>query len=580
MAEILRAWDDEDDEMVEFMADREDLSSAASRNANGSSTGPRGSPKVATYSPSTVRVAKTLCLYVSFFGLGTSVAILGPTLIDLSCQTHTNLAHMSYAFTARSFGYFAGSIGGGWLFDKYNGHVVLSVSCIWATLMMWVLPYVHNIYALVFVIALLGIGLGSLDTGGNVLLLNTWGKKSRPYLQALHFVFAFGAFVAPLLVQPFLLEMNPTMSTTITTMTPTPAANATTATAITTIVTTTIANATTNTTATTNIATAATGVSNSVCGNYSTDDGALPVARAYWIAAIPLGITGLGFIAFVLIKACSVQNAQSQTEDAPKSNQGSLLYKVIILSLFSAFLLLYVGLEVAYGGYIFTFGVKSDAQMSEDSAAFLTSAFWGSFALARLASVPLSKYLRPSKMLWLDMAGCLLGSTILVSQFTDFNCDSANLKKLWAGTVLLGISMASVFPSAISFAEYFVTVSGKTASVLLVAASFGEMLIPLAVGNTIVPKTERSTSVGPCSLMACAFVISVLTLLTYFMITGASRYFKRKSGFAGMLYQRNQAQDEGSRSKRQPDEVLQLLEQNNEEFFNGDQDRAVYSQVA
>ncbi len=69
MAEILRAWDDEDDEMVEFMADRENLSSAASRNANGSSTGPRGSPKVATYSPSTVRVAKTLCLYVSFFGL-------------------------------------------------------------------------------------------------------------------------------------------------------------------------------------------------------------------------------------------------------------------------------------------------------------------------------------------------------------------------------------------------------------------------------------------------------------------------------------------------------------------------------
>ncbi|KAL9978345.1 hypothetical protein ACROYT_G015846 [Oculina patagonica] len=169
MADILRA-DDEDNEMVKFnqssKTDRENLSSAASRNANGSASVSRGSlAKVATYSPSTVRVAKTICLYVSFVGLGLSVAILGPTLIDLSCQTHTNLAHMSYAFTARSFGYFAGSIGGGWLFDKYNGHVVLSVSCLWATLMMWALPYVHNIYALVFVIALLGIGLGSLDTG-------------------------------------------------------------------------------------------------------------------------------------------------------------------------------------------------------------------------------------------------------------------------------------------------------------------------------------------------------------------------------------------------------------------------------
>ena len=127
-------------------------------------------------------------------------------------------------------------------------------------------------------------------------------------------------------------------------------------------------------------------------------------------------------------------------------------------------------------------------------------------------------------------------SAILVSQIsTDLNCDRSDHTKLWAGTVIFGISMASVFPSAINFAEYFVTVSGKTASVLLVAASFGEMLIPLAVGNTIV-----HTSVGLCLLMVCAFVISMLTLLTYLLIVGFSRYFKRKTGFSGMLYQRNQ----------------------------------------
>ena len=93
------------------------------------------------------------------------MAILGPTLIELSCQIETSLAHMSYAFTSRSIGYLTGSIVGGWLFDKYNGHVVLSLSCLWATLMMWVLPYVSSIYGLVVVIALLGVALGSLDTG-------------------------------------------------------------------------------------------------------------------------------------------------------------------------------------------------------------------------------------------------------------------------------------------------------------------------------------------------------------------------------------------------------------------------------
>ena len=96
---------------------------------------------------------------------GTAVAILGPTLLDLACHTHTKLQRMSYVFTSRSVGYLTGSIVGGWLFDKYNGHLVLSLSCTWATLMMLVLPYVRNLYGLVTVVTLLGVACGSLDTG-------------------------------------------------------------------------------------------------------------------------------------------------------------------------------------------------------------------------------------------------------------------------------------------------------------------------------------------------------------------------------------------------------------------------------
>ena len=73
MAEILRAWDDEDDEMVDSIrtskANRETLSSASPRNTNGSAT-------VAKYSPSSVRVAKTVCLFVSFFGLVSTISDL------------------------------------------------------------------------------------------------------------------------------------------------------------------------------------------------------------------------------------------------------------------------------------------------------------------------------------------------------------------------------------------------------------------------------------------------------------------------------------------------------------------------
>ena len=93
------------------------------------------------------------------------MAIIGPTLLELKCHTGAKLEQMSFAFTSRSIGYLIGSMIGGWLYDKYNGHIVLAVSCLWGTLMMLVLPYVTSIYGLVIVIGLLGIGLGSLDTG-------------------------------------------------------------------------------------------------------------------------------------------------------------------------------------------------------------------------------------------------------------------------------------------------------------------------------------------------------------------------------------------------------------------------------
>ena len=69
-----------------------------------------------------------MSITVLFFSQqGISVAILGPTLIELACQAQTELEKMSFVFTARAIGYLIGSIVGGWLFDRYNGHLVLSL---------------------------------------------------------------------------------------------------------------------------------------------------------------------------------------------------------------------------------------------------------------------------------------------------------------------------------------------------------------------------------------------------------------------------------------------------------------------
>ena len=92
------------------------------------------------------------------------MATYGPALIELACHTSTKLENVSYVFMSRSVGYLVGSIIGGWLYDKYNGHGVLALSCVWSTAMMIVLPYATSLVGLLIVYTLLGIGLGAIDT--------------------------------------------------------------------------------------------------------------------------------------------------------------------------------------------------------------------------------------------------------------------------------------------------------------------------------------------------------------------------------------------------------------------------------
>ena len=54
--------------------------------------------------------------------------------------------------------------------------------------------------------AINGWAMGSLDTGGNVLCLDIWRGESDsgPYMHSIHFSYAFGSFLAPVVGENFL----------------------------------------------------------------------------------------------------------------------------------------------------------------------------------------------------------------------------------------------------------------------------------------------------------------------------------------------------------------------------------------
>jgi fucose permease len=66
------------------------------------------------------------------------------------------------------------------------------------------MPHCQSLSQLFSLAAINGFSIGSFDTAINVWLLEIWGTESGPYMQALHFAYGLGSFVAPLICEPFL----------------------------------------------------------------------------------------------------------------------------------------------------------------------------------------------------------------------------------------------------------------------------------------------------------------------------------------------------------------------------------------
>lgn len=168
------------------------------------------------------------------------------------------------------------------------------------------------------------------------------------------------------------------------------------------------------------------------------------------------------------------------------------------VALIMLFLFLYVGAEIAFGGWIFTFAIRA-VHVAEPVAAYVTSVFWGSFTLGRLLGVPLAARISPGATLFASITGALLSLGLLALQ-------PAWLPGLWVGTVGVGLSMASVFPTMFSLAERRMVVTGRISGLFFTGTSLGAMVIPWLVGRLV--SVER-----PQAMMWCLLIVLGLALL-------------------------------------------------------------------
>lgn len=175
-----------------------------------------------------------------------------------------------------------------------------------------------------------------------------------------------------------------------------------------------------------------------------------------------------------------------------------------LVLLIAVYFFLYVGMEIAYGGWIASYAVAigyGDAA----AAAVLTSAFWGALTVGRLLSIPIGSRFKPSTILWADLILC--GGFVVLMLFGH-----GATWVLWAGTIGIGVGMATMFPTMISYAETRMKITGKVTSIFLTGSSIGGMTLPLFTGLLF-------ESAGPQIMLWVVLVATILTALSFVMVT-------------------------------------------------------------
>lgn len=168
--------------------------------------------------------------------------------------------------------------------------------------------------------------------------------------------------------------------------------------------------------------------------------------------------------------------------------------QIKLIVLFVALFFLYVGAEIGFANWIYSYSVALGL-MDKVSAAYLSSAFWGALTVGRLVSIPLAMRVRPRVLLGLDLAGCVVAASLALF--------GSGPVALWASTILMGVSMASFFPVLLTFAGRRMALSAQITSYFLMAGSLGAMVIPWLIGQLF-------EAISPAVVMQIVFITIVL----------------------------------------------------------------------
>ncbi|XP_028432168.1 major facilitator superfamily domain-containing protein 4A isoform X1 [Perca flavescens] len=451
---------------------------------------------------------QTLTYWSVFFSFGLCIAFLGPTVLDLRCQTQSTLQQITWVFFSQQFFLLVGSSLGGLFKKTLQSSLSALFSCtLIISLVFAIIPLCNHVILLAVAMAIAGLAMGVIDTIANLQLVKLFQKDSALFLQALHFFIGLGALVSPLVAYPFLANDSCVLG----------------------------ANWTANSSSPSDLQ----HLRESLAGHgaairnisqyplHTEGEVITRVSYAFWIMALinlPVPVAVLSLIYHERLLPCSSTGPRLLDRDSPSSTsptgdsgQGhgscccnpaklrdrpATFFLLHILG--GAILFLTDGIIGSYAGFVYTYAVSPPLLMGHKNAGCLDSVFWASITVGRLAFIYLSYRFQAPRLLTFSLVGVILVQCLVLIFYTS-------CVFLFIGTCLLGLCISSVFPSVLAFTEDVLDYKGCATTVLVTSASTGEMILQLLVGSVI-------QSQGSYSFLVCCTIASCIGFCLFLLL--------------------------------------------------------------
>ena len=403
--------------------------------------------------------------FATLFGLGLQISAVGPILKDIQQQVSLDLGTVSYIFSARAIGYVIGSMIAGYIIDKYqkivslksNVHILLKIKphqiffmCVFiANISMMIVPFLNDFVLILILFIITGLTYGQVDTYANVFILALFDTEDendasvKPYMQFLHFTFAIGAFIAPLLIQlSFHLTNHYALAIIIFGVL--------------------------------NIVTASpllcqpTPIRKNTEEKHKNHSNNNSFTQEMEMGRID--DPNIDDDDDTIDEEDLVMELRHQDQSANKK-----CVQYTIMFIFAVFFAIYVGSEVSYGGYVTTYCINY-LNTENSIGRYMSSVFWLGLSIGRLSAVFISNKITTFQMMVIDITGVIVGNFLLI-------IFSKMVTMTYIASFIYGFGMSSLFPCAFLYGDETIAVTGKFASAMVFGASVGEFVIPTLLGN-------------------------------------------------------------------------------------------------